>query len=176
MPAAPPVRVGHGADGSKTYLVEASPDALPCVRRRDIDAAWEAAREAATACRWGAPRGFRFRLADGSFTDIALADRDAACWAGAIDGTVGLHTSYGLSLCLRLLALVDLLTRATWAAGLLRLGRGGAELDPALLSVAATAPLTADARFDEAFFRARLAPGGRSPPSASVSTGARSAA
>ena len=27
------------------------------------------------------------------------ADADACCWAGAVDGTVGIHTSYGLSLC-----------------------------------------------------------------------------
>ena len=61
---------------------------------------------------WGAVRGFRFRRPDGSYTDLALADRDARCWAGAVDRTAGLTSSYGLSLCLRLLALVDLLARA----------------------------------------------------------------
>jgi hypothetical protein len=61
-----------------------------------------------------------------------------------------------LSLCLRLLALIDLLTRARWAGGLLHLAADGAELHPALVRAAATMPLTAEARFDEAQFRARL--------------------
>ena len=56
--------------------------------------------------------------------------RDARCWAGAVDRTVGLGTSYGLALCLRLLALVDLLARARWAIPLFRLERDGADLHP----------------------------------------------
>ena len=74
-----------------------------------------------------------------------------------------MQTSYGLSLCLRLLALVDLLARASWTAELFRIGRTGTALHPALLSAAATAQLTSDARFDETGFRARLA--GLSGPS-----------
>jgi hypothetical protein len=73
---------------------------------------------------------------------------------------VGMGTSYGLSLCLRLLALVDLIARAPWAAGFCVLGRGRrgtAELHPALLRAASSPPLTAEARFDESCFRARLA-------------------
>jgi hypothetical protein len=152
------VSVGATADGSLVYLVDLPPEALPPVRTRDIEAAWDAARSAAIGERWGAPRGFRFRRPDGGYTDLALADADATCWAGAVDLTVGMHTSYGLSLCLRLLALVDLLARASWAAGLFALRRNGAELHPSLLTAAAAAPLTPDARFDEAGFRARLAP------------------
>jgi hypothetical protein len=160
--AAPIVRVGHGADGATTYLVEVPPESLPPVRGRDIEAAWDAARAAAIARDWGGARGFRFRRPDGSYTDLALADRDAGCWAGAVDRAVGMHTSYGLSLCLRLLALVDLLARARWAAGLFRLERDGAALDPRLLRAAASVPLTAEARFDETRFRdglAQLTPG-----------------
>ena len=112
------------ADGTLTYLVDLPPEALPPVRGRDLEAAWDAAREAAGAAMWGAARLFRFRRADGSFTDLALADPDACCWAGAVEDSVGMGTSYGLSLCLRLLALVDLLARAPWAAGLCILGRG----------------------------------------------------
>jgi hypothetical protein len=150
------VRVARGPDGLLTYLVDHAPDELPQVRARDLERAWYAAREAAIAADWGAARGFRFRRADGSTFDLALADRDAACWAGAVDGTVGLSSSYGLSVCLRLLALVDLLARARWAAPFCRLAPDGAELDLLLLRAAATAPLNPDLRFEEAGFRTRL--------------------
>jgi hypothetical protein len=82
-----------------------------------------------------------------------------------------MHTCYGLSLCLRLLALVDLLARARWAAPLFRLRRGGAEFDPALLRAAATAPLNREARFDETAFRA-LVPGRLAAPQGSLASGA----
>ncbi|MDQ2803798.1 MAG: hypothetical protein M3Y41_14410 [Pseudomonadota bacterium] len=160
------MRVGRSPDGSLTYLVDVPPEELPAVRGRDLERAWYAARDAAIAAAWGAMRGFRFCRADGSFTDLALADADARCWAGAVDGTVGLRSSYGLSLCLRLLALVDLLARAPWTAPFFRLARDGAELDPSLLRAAATAPLTAEARFDESAFRARLGGVALPPPPA----------
>jgi len=152
----PGVHVGRGPDGLLTYMVDHAPEELPLVRGRDLERAWYAARAAAIAADWGAARGFRFRRADGSTVDLALADRDAACWAEAVDGTVGLSSFYGLSVCLRLLALVDLLARAAWAAPLCRLAPDGAEFDHTLLGAAATAPLNADLRFDEAAFRARL--------------------
>ncbi len=151
------MQVGAAADGTLTYLIDLPPECLPPVRGRDLAAAWEAAREAATRAAWGVRRLFRFRRVDGSFTDLALADQDACCWAGAVDLTVGMQSSYGLSLCLRLLALVELLTRASWTAGLFTVARDGTELHPALLGAAATTPLTADARFDEGGFRGRLA-------------------
>jgi len=154
----PTVRVDVVADGGLTYLVDAPPEELPPVRGRDLERAWYAAREAAMATAWGSVRGFRFRRADGSFTNLALADRDACCWAAAVDAIAGLKNSYGLSLCLRLLALVDLLARARWAAPLCRLERDGADLHPSLLRVAAATPLTAEARFDEGGFRAHLTP------------------
>jgi hypothetical protein len=87
---------------------------------------------------------------------LALADPDARCWAGAVEGTIGLRNSYGLSVCLRLLALVDLLARARWADPLCQLQSDGAELHPSLLRAAASMPLGADARFDETGFRSRL--------------------
>jgi hypothetical protein len=154
----PSVQVGATREGAFTYLVDMPPEALPPVRGRDLERAWYAARDAAISESWGAVRGFRFRRPDGSHTDLALADHDARCWVGAVDGTVGLGNSYGLSLCLRLLALVDLLARATWALPLFRLQRDGAELHPSLLRTAATTPLTAEARFDETRFRTSLPP------------------
>ena len=151
------VRVGAGPDGTLTYLVEMPPEALPPVLGRDLERVWYAARDAAMNERWSVPRGFRFRRADGSYTDLALADADACCWAGAVDLTVGIASSYGTSLCLRLLALIDLLARAPWAAPLWQLQRDGADLHPNLLRTAASAPLTEEARFDESGFRGRLA-------------------
>lgn len=151
-----PIRVSRLQDGTLTYLVDLSPEALPPVRGRDLADAWEQAREAACGAAWGAARLFRFQRPDGGTTDLALSDEDACCWAAAVDATVGIGTSHGLSLCLRLLALVDLLGRASWLTGLFRIGRNGATLHPALLATAAEAPLDADARFDEGRFRARL--------------------
>jgi hypothetical protein len=153
--SSPPVRVG-AADGVLTYLVDRPPEALPPVSGRDLMAAWDAAREAASHAAWGAARLFRFRRADGSFTDLALADEDACCWARAVDSTTGMNTCYGLSVCLRLLALVDLLANASWTRGLFSLGRGGADLHPALLTAVARQPLTAEARFDEQKLRGNL--------------------
>jgi hypothetical protein len=156
--AQPLVRVDAGPNGSVTYLVDVPPEALPPVRGRDLERAWYAAREAAIAGTWSRVRGFRFSRPDGSHTDLALADPHALCWAGAVDRTVGLGSGYGLALCLRLLALVDLLARARWAIPFFRLERDGADLHPDLLHTAATTPLTAEARFDEMRFRASLTP------------------
>jgi hypothetical protein len=151
------IRIGAGPGGALTYLVDLPLENLPPVRRRDLERAWYAARDAALTQHWGVARLFRFQRRDGSFGDLALADRDACCWAGAVDRLVGLRSSYGLSLCLRLLALVDLLARVRWADSLCLLQRDGAEFHPALLRAAASTPLTQEARFDEAGFRSRLA-------------------
>ena len=145
-----------------TYLIHAAPESLPPVRSGDLAAAWEAARAAAVEASWGQPRLFRFIKPDGSTLDMALADEDACCWAEAVDHSTGMQNPYGLSLCLRLLALVDLLARASWASALYRIGRAGAALDPSLVRTAATAPLTSQAAFDETAFRSRL--GGAAPP------------
>ncbi len=150
------VHVGPGPNGSVTYVVDMPPEALPPVCGRDLERAWYAAREAALSDSWGTVRGIRFRRGDGSHTDLALSDPDARCWAGAVDGTVGIGSSYGMSICLRLLALVDLLARARWALPLCHLARDGAELHPSLLRTAASHPLTHEARFDETDFRLRL--------------------
>ena len=158
------MHVGAGPDGSLTYLVDGRPRRCPRCIRRDLERAWYAARDAALAQRWGTPAGFRFRRDDGSYTDLALADRDARCWAGAVDGTVGMGNSYGLSVCLRLLALVDLLARGVWANSLCLLQRDGADLHPTLLRAAASMPLTAGS----ALRRDRLPqPACRGSPSAS---------
>jgi hypothetical protein len=151
------VQVGAGPEGTLTYFVRLPPEELPAVHGRDLERAWYASRDAALGQHWGSARFFRFQRPDGSFGDLALADRDACCWADAVDGLLGLRSSFGVSVCLRLLALVDLLARARWADPLCTVRRDGADLHPSLLRAAASAPLTAEARFDETSFRARLA-------------------
>ena len=151
-----PIRVAKAQDGPITYLIDASPEALPPVRTGDLADAWSTARDAAAGSEWGLPRVFRFLRDDGATLDLALADEDACCWAEAVDQTAGIQTHYGLSLCLRLLALVDLIARTPWLRPFCHIGREGAALDPALMRTAATAPLTRQAGFDEFDFRARL--------------------
>ncbi len=152
-----PIQIRQTDDGTLTYLVAMPPEALPAVRARDIEAAWHHARGAALSDQWGDLRVFHFLRADGSRTDFALTDPDAACWAAAADRVAGLGTSYGLALCLRLLALVALLAQARWTAAFFALERDGARLDPTLLATAAALPLSPDAAFDADAFRARLA-------------------
>lgn len=144
-------------DGTTGYLVALPPEELPPVRARDLAAAWEASREAAVGEAWDVPRLFRFRRdAAADDTELALADPDACCWAGAVDRTLGLATAYGISVCLRLLALVDLMARAPWARAWFAVRRDGACIDPALLREAAALPLTGQGRLDENLLRARL--------------------
>ena len=150
------VHVGTAPDGSLTYLVDLPPEDLPPVHRRDLERAWYAARDAALSERWSVVRGFRFRREDGSFSDLALADRDACCWAGAVDCMLGIRNSYGLSVCLRLLALVDLLARVRWADPFCRLQRTAPNCTPCCCARPPARPLTAEARFDESGFRGRL--------------------
>jgi len=150
------VRVAAGADGSLLYLVDLAPEAMPAVQAADIARAWQAARLAASAAQWGTARALLFRKAGGALARMSLADDDARCWAGAVDRLVGLDHVYGLAVCLRLLALVELLARAPWLAGLYDLDGGEAELHPALLGAAATCRLDSDARLVEGDVRDRL--------------------
>ena len=152
-----PIHVTRHAAGL-TYFVAASPAALPPVLLRDLLGAWDSARQAAldgpAAWEW---RAFSFARPDGGTTDVALADRDAQCWAQAVDRRQDLSSMYGLSVCLRLLALIDLLAHTPWARERVRLGGGAADLDPALLRLAAGAKLTDEAGFDEGALRRGLA-------------------
>lgn len=153
------IQVAETREGIVTYLVAKPPEALPAVQPRDLERAWYQARAAAIASVDGPARLFRFTAEVGS-CDLALTDSDARCWAAAVDAARGIDNLVGLSVCLRLLALVELMTRARWAAMRVSLQPDGAEIDPALLRAAATVPLTREARFDEAQLRALLSPAG----------------
>ena len=143
------IRVERAPDGALTYAVPVPPERLPAVPPRHLLAAWELARAAAARRQWGSPRRLVFPRPGGAPTELAIADRDAGAWAEAIDREVGLDTVAGLSLCLRLLALVEVLGRVRWLAGLFAVTPAGIDLHPALLSAAAAMPLDGAARFDE---------------------------
>ncbi len=143
MPQA--IRVARAPDGALHYVIPCRPEDMPAVTSMALSLAWDAARDAAAAEHWGPHRTLRFR----NGPVMALADADAACWAEAVDRMAGLQTLAGLSLCLRLLALVDLLARAPWLRGFYAISTDGIELHPALLSAAATEGLDAAGRFDE---------------------------
>jgi hypothetical protein len=140
------IEVAAAPDGSLFYAVQGSPAALPAVRARDLLACWAAAHRLATAGSWGVCRQFRF-ITEAAPIDIALSDADARCWADAVDTRASLSTRYGLSLCLRLLALIDLLTHSPSARTLVSFDAGEAELHPTLVAAAAALPLDGEARF-----------------------------
>jgi hypothetical protein len=151
------IQVAETSDGLLTYLVADTPEALPPVLARDLERAWHQAREAAIAAKDGPARLFRFTNGRETVADLALIDTDARCWAAAVDATRGLGNLAGLSVCLRLLALVELMTRARWTAAHVTIRRDGAEIGAALLRAAATTPLTREANFDEHSLQARVA-------------------
>ncbi|MBP0492923.1 hypothetical protein J5Y10_09040 [Roseomonas sp. SG15] len=136
-----------------------APEATPAVPPRALLRAWEAARDAANAALEGPPRAFRFRgrTGDAPALDLLLEDRDACCWAEALDRHVGLDHAEGIATLLRLLALLEVMGRAHWLRGHFDIGREGTVLHPELLRAAATHPLDAAARFDEEGLRGRLA-------------------
>jgi hypothetical protein len=141
----PAIRVARDQDGALHYAIPGRPEDMPPVLPHALSHAWDVARAAAAAEHWGSHRTLLFQ--DGPV--LALADADAACWADAVDRLARLDTFSGLALCLRLLALVDLLGRARWMSGLFSIARDGIELHPALLAAAATQGLDAAGRFNE---------------------------
>ena len=163
-----PIRVARAPDGALTYDLALAPPQLPPVTPRALLAAWDTARDAirqaerrrhqavidpiwpdASFSRSGPPRILQFQPPSAEPTRLAIADRDAAAWADAIDSAHGLDSLQGMTLCLRLLALVDALSRLKWLAPMFSFSAGGIRLHPALVAAAATMSLDAAARFDE---------------------------
>ncbi|MGG5821795.1 hypothetical protein [Falsiroseomonas sp. HW251] len=153
------IRVAEDATGALAYAIPCPPETLPAVRPEALLAAWQAARDGAAAGRWGPPRTLMFRRADAEPTVLAIADRDARCWAEAVDRGADLTTLDGLALCLRLLALIEVMARAGWLAGMFDVTADGVELHPALLRAAAGMPLDPGARFDAEALRRLLCRG-----------------
>jgi hypothetical protein len=158
----PDIRVAEDAAGGLAYAISCPPGKLPAVPPEALLAAWDAARAGAAAGRWGPPRTLAFAGGDAGPTVLAITDRDARCWAEAVDRLADLATPRGLALCLRLLGLIDLLARARWLGAMFDVTAAGVDLHPALLRAAASQPLDAGARFDAEALRGLLSR--RSPP------------
>ncbi len=153
------IRTEYGAQGEVLHLIPFGPPELPSVSKRHLEQAWEAARGAALSAATGkAARTHAFRFREGNMQplDLLLADRDAASWTGGVERIADLSTAYGISLCLRLLALVALMGSAEWLSPWFTLKRSGAAIHPALLQAACLAPLTPTGGFAETSLRALL--------------------
>jgi hypothetical protein len=163
------IRVARTETGAIAYLVPVPPERLPAVPPGDLLRAWNVARHGAVERQWGAPRFLRFAQHGGREpTEIAIADPDAGAWTEAIDQAFGLESLTGLSLCLRLLALVEVLTRAASLEPFFDVTPAGVDLHPSLLAAAAASPLDPAARFDVAVLMERLP--FRTPPAGGVPT------
>jgi hypothetical protein len=152
------IRTEHGRHGEILHLVPYLPAALPSVTKRDLEQAWEAARAAALTANSPAcqTHGFRFLEKTSPPLDLFLTDTDAASWAGAIDSIADLSTARGISICLRLLALFELMATRLWLRKWFSLNRAGLEFHPALLQAAALSPLTPTGGFAETSLQALL--------------------
>lgn len=151
------IRMAEDEAGGLAYAVPCPPEALPAVRPSALLAAWRAAHARARAGGSGPPRTLVFAGRAGAAPRrLRLADRDARAWAEAVDRAAGLGSLGGLALCLRLLALVEVLVRERALDRFHVLGPEGIEIHPALLRAAATLPLDAGARFDAAALRRLL--------------------
>ena len=151
-----PITLASAPDGSLSYAIPLAPEALPAVIPSALQAAWDAARAHAQSGHWGPVRRLLFRRTDGGATVLAIADRDARSWAEAVDRRADLTTLPGLALCLRLLALVEVMGRGGWMTGLFAVTADGLEMHPSLLRAAAAMPLDAAARFDAEMLRGLL--------------------
>jgi hypothetical protein len=152
-----PVRTETGPGGEILHLVPFLPAQLPPVTKRDLEQAWEAAhRFALTPAPAAGVHGFRFAPPAAPRLDLIITDTDAASWASAIDRIADLSTAYGISICLRLLALFELMATARWARKWFTLNRAGLQFHPALLQAAALSPLTPTGGFAETTLQALL--------------------
>jgi len=151
------IRVAGTETGALAYLVPLPPEELPAVSPGDLLHAWTVARRGAVLRQWGTPRFLRFAArGEREPTEIAIADADASAWAEAIDQAFELESLRGLSLCLRLLALVEVLARAPRLEPFFDVTPAGVDLHPSLLGAAAAVPLDGAARFDEGALLERL--------------------
>lgn len=137
------------------------PDALPPVRPGDLIRAWDAATIAAEIGLVIDPHaagGITFRGPGGDVT-LLFEDVDAQVWIAGLERTTGLASPHGISVCFRLLGLIELMATSAWMRALFSIGGpDGPEIHPALFRVAATMPLGRDARFDASEFERRIRP------------------
>ena len=152
------IRTKIGPGGEVLHVVPGAPPDLPPVSRFHLEQAWDAARAASAGLAPPRTHGFRFN-GGAAPLNLLLADRDAASWTHGVERIADFSTAYGISLCLRLLALVALMGQVEWLRPWFSLGRGRADIHPALLQAAALAPLTPEGGFAETSLRALLPTG-----------------
>ncbi len=148
-----PIRFEAGPGGETVVVIGQPPGQLPIVYRRDLERAWEAARKPSPRPK---PRKFRFEPPGEAAFELNIADADALAWVDAVERRIGLSSLYGVSLCLRLLALVALMGSASWARDWFELRREGARIRPELLRAAAMVRLDESGGFDESALQALL--------------------
>jgi hypothetical protein len=133
-----------GPDGATVHLVPLTPERLPKVAGRDLERAWHAAHHRAQRQKSAPRRAFRFATG----AAITLTDADARLWASAIDELADLSTAHGVSVCLRLLSLIALISAAEWCGPHLQFRGDGCPVDASLLKAAALATLNPDGALD----------------------------
>jgi hypothetical protein len=158
-----PIRTRTGPAGEILHLIPHPPAGLPPVTKRDLEQAWEAA--SARGESFGPARGFCFTRPGAEPLNLMLNDPDAANWAAAIGRAKNFETAHGISVCLRLMALVEFLGSAGWVRPWLTFNRDGLTIHPALWQAAALAPLTETGGFAETALRALLPPAAPDPES-----------
>jgi hypothetical protein len=157
-----------GPHGEILHIIDQPAAQLPPVTRRDLEQAWDAAQAGGAH---GPSRAFRFAAASAvpgaapgaapggaPGVELVLTDADATAWAGALDQVMDLSTTRGVSICLRLLALVEAMGRAEPLRRFFAPSRRSFEIHPALLQAAALAPLNETAGFDETALLTLLPP------------------
>ena len=139
-------------DGRKMVCAPFGAQALPPVGISDLGKAWEVASMAAEdglVTEDTDPEGVVFKDKYGDAIQLEFDDFDALCWATAINRSYGLTTVKGLSLCLRMLALYQVMAESPWALTFFTFDRKNRlKIDKALMAAAAVTQLTADGRFD----------------------------
>jgi hypothetical protein len=149
-----------GPHGEILHIIDQPAAQLPSVTRRDLEQAWDAAQAGGAH---GPSRAFRFAAAGAApggapGVELVLTDADATAWAGALDQVMDLSTTRGVSICLRLLALVEAMGRAEPLRRFFAPSRRSFEIHPALLQAAALAPLNETSGFDETALLTLLPP------------------
>ena len=133
-----------GPDGATLHLVPLAPERLPKVAGRDLERAWYAAHRHCKQQKSAPRRAFRFETG----AALTLTDDDARLWASAIDQSSDLSTAHGVSVCLRLLSLIALISVADWCSPHLQFRGDGCPVDARLLKAAALATLNPDGALD----------------------------
>jgi len=143
----------------RLHHLDFPPELLPPVAPSELVRAWKAAALGAKMeleLQSGDIEGVAFATPTGEVRFL-FADLDASCWAAALDELYGLDTLRGVTVLFRLLALVEIMSRAEWLRPFFKIERDGeTDLDTNLIQAAAHQPLSGAAMFDTISFKSAL--------------------